>query len=227
MKLLKHPADNFIFRGSTVYLPDRNTPVDSPAARRIAELAREAHAEGENLWVMAIGAITNVASALLLDPEIAGMITVVWLGGHPAYWFDNKEFNLYQDVPAAQVIFESGVPFVQIPCITVAELLLIGPEELRTRCLPTGPLGAFLANRVFDELALYNGHSRTIWDISAPGYFLVPEAFTCEIVSAPELEDGSGRCRAVPGQHEMKLVRHINRDPVFDKLFELLKLAPQ
>jgi len=139
MALLHHPYENFIFRGSTGYLPDRDTPVDSAAARRIVDLAHEAHSAFENLWVMSIAAITNVASALLMAPEIVKMITVVWLGGHPTYWPHNHEFNLYQDVPAAQVILDSGVPLVQIPCMSVAEMLLVGPDELNTRCVPTGP----------------------------------------------------------------------------------------
>ena len=34
------------------------------------------------------------------------------------------EFNLMQDPDAARVIFDSGVPFVQIPCLGVASHLL-------------------------------------------------------------------------------------------------------
>jgi len=226
MNLLHHPAENFIFRGSQSYLPDRNTPVDSPAARRIIELAQEAEKDGVTLYVLAIGAITNVASALLMAPEIVRNTVVVWLGGHPEYWPHNREFNLIQDVPAAQVVFDSGVPLVQIPCMSVAELLLTGPDELRNRCVPAGPLGTFLAQRVFDEIATYNGYSRPIWDISAPGYFLVPEAFDCVVAPAPHLADSSAWVMDA-SRHEMVIVRHISRDPVFEKLFELLKQAPR
>ena len=226
MKLLHHPSENFIFKGSKTYLPDRNTPVDSPAARRIVELAHEAYAEGENLWVMSIAAITNVASAILLDPEIIRMITVVWLGGHPVYWPDNHEFNLYQDVPAAQVIFDSGVPLIEVPCWSVAEILLTGPDELKSRCEPTGPLGAFLAKRVYKEVADENGYSRSIWDISVPAYFLVPDAFQWVFAPAPRLKDSS-EWDSSAGRHEIVIVRHIVRDLVFSYLFELLKLAPK
>ena len=38
--------------------------------------------DDEPLYVVAIGAITNVASALLTEPALAGKIVVVWLGGH-------------------------------------------------------------------------------------------------------------------------------------------------
>ena len=226
MKLLHHPHENFIIKGSESYLPDRNTPVDSPAARRIVELAHEANAAGENLWIMSIAAITNVASALLMDPEIVRMVTVVWLGGHPLYWLDNREFNLIQDVPAAQVIFDSGVPLVQIPCMTIAENLHTGIDELKARCEPTGPLGAFLAKRVFDALAEYGGYSRIIWDIAVPGYFLALKEYHRTFVPAPSIDDNSA-WRQEPGRHEMALIRRISRDKIFSCLFDLLKRAPK
>ena len=60
-----------VWRGSAAYPPDRRTPVLSPAAFRIAELAREARRNGTRLKILAIAALTNVASALLLAPDIA------------------------------------------------------------------------------------------------------------------------------------------------------------
>ena len=70
-----------VYRGSTDYLPDENTPVLSDAANAIVRSAR-AHTPENPLYVAAIGAITNVASALLIDPTIAENIVIVWLGGH-------------------------------------------------------------------------------------------------------------------------------------------------
>ncbi len=80
---------------------------------------------------MAVGAITNIASALLLAPEIVAHIVVVWLGGQPFYWPTAKEFNLQQDVPAAQVVFDSGVPLVHVPCKNVAEHLRTTLPEMQ------------------------------------------------------------------------------------------------
>ena len=59
----------------TLYL-DEKTPVDSPAARFIVEKARE-YSVDRPLYVLAIGAITNVASAILMDPSICEKIVVV------------------------------------------------------------------------------------------------------------------------------------------------------
>ncbi len=69
------------------------------------------------LYVLAIGAITNVASAILKNPDIIDRIVIVWLGGNVLHWPENKEFNLYQDVAAARIIFECGAALVQLPLL--------------------------------------------------------------------------------------------------------------
>lgn len=79
--------------------------------------------------MLAIGAITNVASAILKNPDIIDRIVIVWLGGNALHWPENKEFNLYQDVAAARIIFECGAALVQLPCSgVVSEVTTTGPE---------------------------------------------------------------------------------------------------
>ncbi len=63
----REDLNDSVYPGSTAYLGDETAPVDSPASRYIARLAREYSPE-HPLYVVCIGAITNVASALLLDP---------------------------------------------------------------------------------------------------------------------------------------------------------------
>lgn len=74
-----------VFRGSTQYLENEMTPVKSEAAERLCELALE-HTAEKPLYIVAIGAITNVASAILMKPEIINRMVVVWLGGHALHW---------------------------------------------------------------------------------------------------------------------------------------------
>ena len=113
LDFMQHPADGLAFRGAERYLPTDKTPVASPAAE---DLVRRARAAGpEPLYVLALGAITNVASALLMAPDIVDKVVVVWLGGQRWYWPSAREFNLQQDLAAAQVLFDSGVPLVHVP----------------------------------------------------------------------------------------------------------------
>ena len=76
-----------VYKGSAGYLPDEQTPVESAAARHLTELAMEYTPE-KPLYVVAIGAITNVASALLMRPEIKERMVLVWLGGNSLEWPD-------------------------------------------------------------------------------------------------------------------------------------------
>ncbi len=131
------------FRGATGYLPDAQTPVDSPAARDLVARAM-AQPEGKPLYVIGIACITNVASALLLEPQIARKIVLVWLGGHAHHWPHTKEFNMAQDVAAAQVVFGCGVPLVQVPCFGVVTHLAVSPLELQHWMKGKNPLCDYL-----------------------------------------------------------------------------------
>ena len=68
--------------------PDQ--PQESDAVRDLVDKAMAP--QDDPLYVVAIGAITNVASAILLEPEIIKHIVVVWLGGTPAYLFLGRTF---------------------------------------------------------------------------------------------------------------------------------------
>ena len=57
-----------VYRGSENYLPNETTPVPSDAATFMANMANEYSPENP-LYIVAIGAITNVASAILLNPK--------------------------------------------------------------------------------------------------------------------------------------------------------------
>lgn len=74
-----------VYRGSTSFLSSETEPVLSEAAKDLAERAMK-YTKEKPLYVVSIGAITNIASALLLKPEIRERMVVVWLGGHSLHW---------------------------------------------------------------------------------------------------------------------------------------------
>ena len=132
------------YRGSRTYLPDEKTPVESPAARDLVDRAMKYSPE-KPLYVVAIGAITNVASALLLEPSIAENIVIVWLGGHAHHFHDTTEFNMVQDIAAARVVFNSGAPLVQLPCAGVVSAFAVSKQELEHFLMDKNPLADYLA----------------------------------------------------------------------------------
>ena len=115
------------------------------------------------LYVVAIGAITNVASALLLAPEIAGRMVVVWLGGHAHYWPTAREFNLQQDLHASRLVFDCGVPLVQIPCRPVASHLLTTVPEVECHLAGRGAIGDYLVETFKTYHRDHYAWSKEVW----------------------------------------------------------------
>ena len=163
-----------VFKGSEGYLPDEKTPVISPAAEELVRLA-SSYSPEHPLYVAAIGAITNVASAILLCPEIVEKIVIVWLGGNGIGWKDEDEFNLKQDIAAGRVVFGSGAPVVQLPCFGVVSAFSVSIPELEAYFEGRNALCDFLVGRVKDEVASYAEGlcvSRVIWDVTAVAWLL-------------------------------------------------------
>ncbi len=217
--LLGLKPEERVFRGSDRYMPDMDTPVDSPAARRIVELAHQAADAGEVLYVLAIAAVTNVASALLLDPGIARHIVIVWLGGHAVEWCgENDEFNLRQDMAASRILFDSGVPLIQYPCRMVTDHLLTTEPELAKRCRPCGKIGQFLYERTAGEMRACGDDSRVIWDIVTVAHFMCPDAIVSVVRPAPVL-NADRSWQQVPGRHPYRCAMYVSRDEIFRDLF--------
>lgn len=141
-----------VANGAATALPDAHTPVDSPGARLIIDEARRVDAG--SLFIGFLGPLTDMASALLLAPDIADTdTTVIWIGGPPygdREWTGTwPEFNLRNDIHAANVVFGSGISIQQVPS-NVYRLASVGYAELRRRVEPIGPLGEYLAQTVVD-----------------------------------------------------------------------------
>lgn len=231
LNYLQVSADGLAWRGSTEYMTAKDRPVDSPAARRLVELARQAE---QPLQVLTIGCATNVASALLLDPAIADKIVVVWLGGHARGWPHTNEFNLMQDVFAAQVLFDSGVPLVRFPCSQVTELLQTTLSELETCLAGRSAVGDYLVETVRSYAPQGERQfawSKVIWDIIAVAWIDCPEALTTVLLPTPRLVGD----QTTPKDElcfNLDLTRplcreaiHVQRDRVFGRVFGLINAS--
>lgn len=251
LRLMELEPEGKVFRGSTGYLPDCETFVESEAARDLVHRAMSAE---EPLYVAAIGAATNIASAILMEPAIIQKIVVVWLGGHPLSFGHGVEFNLIQDVHAAQVLFDCGVPMVFVPCMNVASMLTVAEDELRARLLGKSKIGTYLselcleafqnpeaaiAMMMLNRTSNLRGRedqseeylrqfptknvawSRIIWDIATIGYLKNPNWTPSMLVPSPVLNDEFTYGTA-PGRHAIRIVTYCHRDMIFGDLFAAL-----
>ena len=222
----RHDLDEKVFRGSRTYLPDEKTAVDSPAADLMAELANEYSPENP-LYIMGIGAITNVASAIMKNPNMVENCVIVWLGGSSLDMprFAN-EFNMVQDIAAARVLCNSRVPLVLIPAWGVTDHLTTTRYELEHWLTGKNKLCDYLLSNTVKEAESYASGkpwSRVIWDIAAPAWFLNEgkQMMQDRLIHSPVPQYDMYVSRD-ERRHFIKYVWYINRDKIFEDLFNTL-----
>ena len=214
-----------VYKGSARYLPDETSPVRSAAAEDLAERAMRYTPENP-LYIIAIGAITNIASAFLLNPKILDRVVLIWLGGHSYDWHDNKEFNLRQDVAAARVVFGSGAAMVQLPCMGVVSALRTTGPELEFWLRGKNKLCDYLLDfteREEESSGAGICWSRAIWDVSAVAWLLDEKGEILfdrfEHSPIPQYDDHYSFDKR---RHFIRYVYFVDRDKIFQDLFRKL-----
>lgn len=137
-----------VLLGAAYQMPDEHTPMDSEGARFIIEEAMKE--DGRPLYIACQGAVTDVASALLMKPEIAEKIVVIWIGG-ASYPKGGFEFNLMMDIHAANVLFASMAEVWQVP-MDIYKQFSVSLAELQLKVRPCGEIGKYL----FEQLVEFN-----------------------------------------------------------------------
>lgn len=163
-------------------------PLSEAAAFIIEEALRE---DNHPLFVLCLGAITNVAEALRAQPDIASHMTVVWIGTQNADPDREviREFNSGNDITAGNEVLSSGVAMWIIP-LSVYSTMNVSIAELDMRVRPCGELGRWL----FQQLVDYNNSDVAAWtcgdgwslgDCPAVAVAIKPDCGRFRTVSAP------------------------------------------
>lgn len=228
LKLLSIMGNSESFRetyeGSRRFLSDEKTPVDSAAARDLAARAMEYTTE-KPLYVIAIAALTNVASALLINPDIADRIVLVWLGGNAVHCARQFEFNLRMDIDAANVCLKSVRRIVQLPCSGVVSDLITTEPELRYWLGGKNALCDYLINNVTE----FHRHlknfpwSKQIWDVAPIAYILnTDNQFALTKTERVPTYTKDFRANYEEDRGSLIYVNKLYRDKIFADLFKKL-----
>ena len=159
LRLMDLDGDVTVANGAPHQIQDESAPVDSPGAQLIISESQLA-SETDPLFIAFLGPLTDMASAILLDPGLVTRnVIVVWIGGFPYGGLDVSypgiEFNLRNDVAAANVVFDSGIPVWQVPS-NVYSQVSVSYTELRgedRRHLQVGRLSDQAVGRMERHLA--------------------------------------------------------------------------
>lgn len=213
--------DNFAFKGSRAFLSDPSKPETSPAVQDLIARAKK-HTPQDPLYVVAVGAIPNVANALLIEPSILRNIVVVWLGGNGHQWPHQREFNYQQDLRSSRVLFDSGVPLVQLPCTPVVTHFATTVPEMEKYLAGSGPTGEYLL-RIFKEY--HKDHfawSKVLWDMTAVAWVINPRWLPSDLVHSPVVTDNY-TFSFDRSRHLIRTVNFVQRDPIFRDFFTKLQ----
>lgn len=146
LELMNLSQEVTVYKGAEKAIPDEQTPMMSEGAELII---REALSnDSKPLYVIFLGPITDLAAAYLKEPSIADRLTAVWIGGG-AWPNGEEEFNLSNDIDAANVVFRSNIPLWVIPK-NVYSTIRVSIAELAVKVKPWGEVGSYLYQQLID-----------------------------------------------------------------------------
>lgn len=203
-------------------LPDPGTTTPLGAAELIARTVRE---HPGDVTVVTIGPQTNLAEALIADPELAGLIdSVVFMGGglglEPTYGGGNvtpyAECNIYFDAAAADVVLRSGVDIsmVGLDVTNPATGLILEPELIRSVEPSSRAQRLFLdVCATYLEAPMFEwGHGCVLYD---------PLAVLATAGPVGRWEDRRLRVETGPGEHHGQTQEGRADDPLVHVLVEV------
>jgi inosine-uridine nucleoside N-ribohydrolase len=202
--------------GAEGSMPDEKTPMASAGARLIIEEGMKD--DPRPLYVAFLGPLTDMAAALLMEPRLNERnICVVWIGG--GQWpVGGREYNLSNDIHAANVVMKSKVQLWQIP-MSVYRMMAVSYAELMERVYDKGAIGKYLVEQLIDwNLRMHAGpiEHRSLGDTPALSVILNPNGGISEWLPAPEFNSlmnyvHTGANRPIKVYHSID-VRYILED---------------
>ena len=221
------PFDDIIVKGAPHPLTDTREPLVSEGAKVIVEEAMKD--DFRPLYVIFLGPLTDLACAYLMEPRIAGRLTAIWIGGG-TYPKGGIEFNLGNDIIAANIIMDSAIDLWQVPK-NVYEMMSVSFAELQYKVATQGKLGAYLFQQLLDHTLqdaprkskFRTGETWVLGDSPAVGLILYEHRFECDMISAPHIH-ADMTYELTDRERKIRVYRHIDSRLILDDLFAKLAL---
>ncbi len=191
-RLVSPQSRPMVYDGAHAKLSPQN-PQTTDASRALLHTL-----EQEQLTIIALGPVTNIATVLLERPELVSQIRQViavagkrpspGLGFYPgrSRILHLHDLNFRKDVKAFDVLLRSGVPTVLLP-YEVASKVIIMPQDL-DELAKAGGEALWLSNLSQDWMSFWRKSLKTSGfyplDSLAVGYATMPDYFKCEILPA-------------------------------------------
>lgn len=215
-----------LYRGAEMKMPDEQTPAPSEGADLII---REAMSDDDKpLFVVFLGPITDLASAYLKEPAIENRLTAIWIGGG-AYPNGENEFNLGNDIEAANVVMRSNIPLWQVPR-NVYTTIRVSIAELLVKVKPYGKVGDYLFQQLYDfnfrlkdNMRFPKGEMWSLGDSPAISLLLDYHDYGYDMIPAPRITQDM---KYVHYQNErlIRVYNYVDSRFTLEDMFAKLKL---
>lgn len=166
-------------------------------------------AEESPLYVVCIGTLTDVATAIVTNPAIVDRFTLIWVGGgrYPA---GSHEANLGHDILSANMIFSSEVDLWQIPS-GAYKTMLVSVAELQLKISKANHLGAYLYEQLIEfakkniaKKSWINTECWVLGDSAAIGVLLDEQKGSYKLIPAPSF---ASDCSYINTRQTDRLIR--------------------
>ena len=194
-------------------------PSESDGVNFIIQKAM-ASTQEDPLWVIGLGAATDIASAYLKEPRIADRVIVFW--HFRTRWPDQCwNFNVIGDVRAARIVFHSDLPFVLFDTGTY----LTCPMDESQRWMELGPLGTYL-HEYREKKPWYQSPTKGFFDLGDIAALVDPSLASWEVVDCPEVNwDLAYQFKSTKGR--ILRCKAIDRDKTYALLNDRLRQSDQ
>ena len=210
-------SENKIWKGATNYI-SKGYHGTNEAVDKIIEIALK----NEKTYLLAIGAITNIALAIQKEPKIIDKIEVIWLGGHTLLKKNNLHEANFKDVEAVKIVFKSKVKLTIIPCKGVASNLMTTVYELENKIKGKSELGDFLYQNFAEYTTHKNKNRWPLWDISVIAYMLNKDWFETFETNCPDINEDTSYQRN-SNNRIITFVNYLDCNKIYEDLFKKLE----
>ncbi len=189
------------------------TPRPSEMTKKLIEVVQSL-SEGERLDVIFIGAATNIASAIAIEPSIAKKMRLFCMGGKydakEKVW-NKDEFNVRGDLNAVNYLFNNQDIEWYIMPVETCRVLTFDREDTYARLDSKYPIENLMKQRWIESNP--DDKTRIIWDLAAVEAYLTPDLAKVKLVKNPPENH----------QHKVNVYVKIDKEKMFDKFWNTLR----
>ena len=207
--------------------PKEEGEISEGAALIISEARKN---DAKPLYVLCMGAVSTVAAALQVAPDIAEKLTIVTIGGR-GYGKDDwagREYNWGNDYEAVNAILKTAAQVWQVPHCAYATMH-VGLAELQYKLARCGEVGRYLL-RQMDEfnqsprVGHINSESWSLGDNPSVGVVLRPDCGEHHMQQAWLIDAQTAYVQPVPGR-QIRVYKSVDSRYVLEDLFSKLAIC--